>query len=216
MCQVRSPAEWMLQGRAKADSEERGGAHHSQEGEIQLQNVQSSRMLHHLRVLRLLLFASRQGRFGLLTFTCLFWQTRSSRWPEIVFTISICIQQIKGRKDVVSGSAKAQKEEGAVIMRIRNLDRFQICLAACRTSSASVRHENTYKDPFAKHCYAIQPSNSHQRHRRDIVNSLNNNGDSPAVVVTSSSVMMFLTRLSTECHSSYRPALNESSVLTLF
>lgn len=104
---------------------------------------------------------------------------------------------------MVSGSAKAQKAEDAVRTRIRNLDRFQICLAACRTSSASVQHENTYKDPLAKHCYAMQP-NSHQRHQRDVVDSLNNNG-SPAVVVTSSSVVTLLTCSSPECRSSYRP-----------
>ncbi|XP_014477464.1 PREDICTED: LOW QUALITY PROTEIN: UPF0454 protein C12orf49 homolog [Dinoponera quadriceps] len=124
------------------------------------------------------------------------------------YCVSCCLhpgKQIKGRKDVVS--AKAQKEEDAVRTRIRNLDRFQICLAACRTSSASVRHENTYKDPFAKHCYAMQPSNSHPRHRRDVVSSLNNNnGDSPAVVVTFSSVLtLFITHLSPECRSSHRP-----------
>ncbi|XP_011137982.1 UPF0454 protein C12orf49 homolog [Harpegnathos saltator] len=132
------------------------------------------------------------------------------------YCVSCCLhpgKQIKGRKDVVSGSVKAQKEEDAVRTRIRNLDRFQICLAACRTSSASVRHENTYKDPFAKHCYAMQPSNSHQRHRRDVVNSLNNNGDSPAVVVTFSSAVTFLAHLSPKCRSSYRcpaPSSNES------
>lgn len=35
------------------------------------------------------------------------------------------------------------RDQDVVKKRLRNLDRFQICLAACRTSSASVRHENT-------------------------------------------------------------------------
>ncbi|KAL6255049.1 hypothetical protein P5V15_013382 [Pogonomyrmex californicus] len=61
----------------------------------------------------------------------------------------------------------------------------KICLATCRTSSSSVRHENTYKDPLAKHCYISQ------RYQRNI-NSLNNNGDNPAVVVTSFSVVILL------------------------
>lgn len=105
-----------------------------------------------------------------------------------------------------SGSAKMQKNGGR--LRIRNLDRFQICLAVCRTSSLSVQHENTYKDPLAKHCYVSQ-SNS-QRDRRNF-NSLNNNGDNPAVVVTFSSVVMSLTHLSPECHTLYC-SLNESNV----
>lgn len=110
---------------------------------------------------------------------------------------------MKGRK---SGSARMQKDGGR--LRTRNPDRFQICLAICRTSSLSVRHENTYKDPLAKHCYVPQSLNSHRRN----YNSLNNNGDNPAVVVTSSSVVMLLTYLSfPEYYTLYCP-LNESHV----
>lgn len=32
-------------------------------------------------------------------------------------------------------------------------DHFEFCLAKCRTSSQSVHHENSYRDPRAKHCY---------------------------------------------------------------
>ncbi|XP_041456805.1 SREBP regulating gene protein-like isoform X1 [Lytechinus pictus] len=32
-------------------------------------------------------------------------------------------------------------------------DHFELCLTKCRTSSQSVQHENTYRDPDAKHCY---------------------------------------------------------------
>lgn len=126
------------------------------------------------------------------------------------YCVSCCLHpdkqilQMRGRK---SGSARIQKNGGK--QRIRNSDRFKICLAVCRTSSSSVQHENTYKDPLAKHCYVPQPLNS-QRHRRSS-NSLNNNGDSPAVVVTSSSAVMLLTHLSPECHTSYC-SLNESHV----
>ncbi|XP_029158832.1 UPF0454 protein C12orf49 homolog [Nylanderia fulva] len=126
------------------------------------------------------------------------------------YCVSCCLHpdkqilQMRGRK---SGSARMQKNGGK--LRIHNLDRFKICLAVCRTSSSSVQHENTYKDPLAKHCYVSQPLNS-QRHQRSF-NSLNNNGDSPAVVVTSSSVVMLLIHLSPECHTSYCP-LNESHV----
>jgi len=82
---------------------------------------------------------------------------------------------------MLSGSAKVQKDIGRT--PVRNSDRFQICLAVCRTSSSSVRHENIYKDPLAKHCYIPQ------RYRRNI-NSLNNNGDNLAVVDISSSVVV--------------------------
>ncbi|XP_011861630.1 PREDICTED: UPF0454 protein C12orf49 homolog isoform X2 [Vollenhovia emeryi] len=102
------------------------------------------------------------------------------------YCVSCCLhpdKQIRSRKDLLSGSAKIQKDVGKT--PIRNPDRFQFCLASCRTSSSSVRHENTYKDPLAKYCY------NSQRHRRNI-NSLNNNGDNLAVVVTSSSVVTLL------------------------
>uniref|UniRef100_A0A8C9QSC2 SREBP regulating gene protein n=1 Tax=Spermophilus dauricus TaxID=99837 RepID=A0A8C9QSC2_SPEDA len=36
-------------------------------------------------------------------------------------------------------------------------DHFELCLAKCRTSSQSVQHENTYRDPVAKHCYGESP-----------------------------------------------------------
>uniref|UniRef100_A0A131Y979 SREBP regulating gene protein n=1 Tax=Ixodes ricinus TaxID=34613 RepID=A0A131Y979_IXORI len=36
-------------------------------------------------------------------------------------------------------------------------DHFELCLTKCRTSSESVHHENSYRDPSAKHCYADEP-----------------------------------------------------------
>lgn len=36
-------------------------------------------------------------------------------------------------------------------------DHFELCLTKCRTSSDSVHHENSYRDPKAKHCYADEP-----------------------------------------------------------
>ncbi|CAB0001315.1 unnamed protein product [Nesidiocoris tenuis] len=32
-------------------------------------------------------------------------------------------------------------------------DHYELCMAKCRTSSLSVQHENSYRDPSAKHCY---------------------------------------------------------------
>lgn len=36
-------------------------------------------------------------------------------------------------------------------------DHFELCLAKCRTSSQSVQHENSYRDPAAKFCYGENP-----------------------------------------------------------
>uniref|UniRef100_A0A8C1P545 SREBP regulating gene protein n=1 Tax=Cyprinus carpio TaxID=7962 RepID=A0A8C1P545_CYPCA len=36
-------------------------------------------------------------------------------------------------------------------------DHFELCLAKCRTSSQSVQHENTYRNPQAKYCYGESP-----------------------------------------------------------
>ncbi|XP_023684709.1 SREBP regulating gene protein isoform X2 [Paramormyrops kingsleyae] len=36
-------------------------------------------------------------------------------------------------------------------------DHFELCLAKCRTSSQSVQHENTYRNPQAKFCYGESP-----------------------------------------------------------
>jgi len=35
-------------------------------------------------------------------------------------------------------------------------DGFDFCLAKCRTSSLSVQHENSYRDPKTKHCFATE------------------------------------------------------------
>lgn len=120
------------------------------------------------------------------------------------------ILQMRGRKDVSHLTLlKARKDEGEI--RARRADRFQICLAVCRTSSFSMRsvHENTYKDPLAKHCYMSQSLNSHQRRN---INSLNNNDDRRVVGVTSSSVVTSLNHLSPECRLPYPRSPNESHV----
>lgn len=36
-------------------------------------------------------------------------------------------------------------------------DHFELCLTKCRTSSQSVQHENSYRNPRAKHCYGEAP-----------------------------------------------------------
>jgi len=39
-------------------------------------------------------------------------------------------------------------------------DHFELCLTKCRTSSLSVQHENSYKDPEYKYCYKEQSSSN--------------------------------------------------------
>lgn len=94
-----------------------------------------------------------------------------------------------GERERRDGSKGQARNEDVIRPRLRNLDRFQICLATCRTSSASVRHENTYKDPISKHCYS-----QYQRHRRDDNLLKNNNGDNSIVVVTPSSTSQLFIR----------------------
>lgn len=36
-------------------------------------------------------------------------------------------------------------------------DQFELCLSKCRTSSISVQHENTYRDPNNKFCFGEHP-----------------------------------------------------------
>lgn len=40
-------------------------------------------------------------------------------------------------------------------------DLFELCLIKCRTSSASVQHENTYKNHRTKHCYTLMVTVDH-------------------------------------------------------
>ncbi|KAK0174655.1 hypothetical protein PV327_010405 [Microctonus hyperodae] len=106
------------------------------------------------------------------------------------YCVSCCLhpgRQRKPKKDNQGGKVrrenqKTKKIEDVVKLRFRSLDKFQICLAICRTSSASVRHENTYKDPHSKHCYYNSPGNIlHQRTERDLISSNNNKGDNVAI-----------------------------------
>lgn len=46
---------------------------------------------------------------------------------------------------------KATRRQMTIFASVR--DNFELCLAKCRTDSNSVKHENKYKDPKAKHCF---------------------------------------------------------------
>lgn len=86
---------------------------------------------------------------------------------------------------------KSLKIHDTMRQRLRKLDKFQQCLAVCRTSSASVRHENTYKNPKFKYCYTSIGYQyiSGQQNKIRYVNN-NNNGDN--IAVTSSTVKLFI------------------------
>lgn len=52
---------------------------------------------------------------------------------------------------------KATKQNNVLFASVK--DHFELCLAKCRTNSQSVQHENSYRDPRAKHCYGeVAPS----------------------------------------------------------
>lgn len=42
-------------------------------------------------------------------------------------------------------------------------DQFELCMAKCRTDSHSVQHENKYKNPDNKFCYAYIEAHESQR-----------------------------------------------------
>ena len=114
---------------------------------------------------------------------------------------NIKILQVKKRKSLNTDqirkeNLKLKRGEDILKLRLRSLDRFQLCLAACRTSSASVQNENTYRNPNAKHCYILQLPSSHltQRHKRNS-DSLNNNENDLWIAFTSSSEVELLVLL---------------------
>ncbi|CAH1100714.1 unnamed protein product [Psylliodes chrysocephalus] len=64
--------------------------------------------------------------------------------------ISCCLQPDK--KEVLENVlGKASEENNVLFASVA--DHFELCLAKCRTNSESVQHENSYKDPKAKHCF---------------------------------------------------------------
>ncbi|XP_018322182.1 UPF0454 protein C12orf49 homolog [Agrilus planipennis] len=66
------------------------------------------------------------------------------------YCISCCLHPDK--KDMLeSVLGKATEQNNVIFASVA--DHFELCLAKCRTNSQSVQHENSYKDPKAKHCY---------------------------------------------------------------
>ncbi|KAL1497461.1 hypothetical protein ABEB36_008428 [Hypothenemus hampei] len=66
------------------------------------------------------------------------------------YCISCCLHPDK--KDVLEMILKKATEQNNVLFASVS-DHFELCLAKCRTNSQSVQHENSYKDPKAKHCF---------------------------------------------------------------
>nr|CAG4636385.1 EOG090X0AGU [Eubosmina coregoni]SVE69960.1 EOG090X0AGU [Eubosmina coregoni] len=70
------------------------------------------------------------------------------------YCISCCLQPDKKEvlQDVLGKAA------GTLNLLLASVtDHFELCLTKCRTSSQSVQHENSYRNPRAKHCYGEQP-----------------------------------------------------------
>ncbi|KAG8234489.1 hypothetical protein J437_LFUL014609 [Ladona fulva] len=70
------------------------------------------------------------------------------------YCISCCLDPNK--KNILQGVLGKASETFNVLFASVT-DHFELCLAKCRTSSQSVQHENSYRDPRAKHCYGETP-----------------------------------------------------------
>ncbi|XP_076369026.1 SREBP regulating gene protein [Tachypleus tridentatus] len=70
------------------------------------------------------------------------------------YCISCCLQP---DKKVLLQKILGKASEKFNVLLASITDQFELCLTKCRTSSQSVEHENSYKDPKAKHCYGESP-----------------------------------------------------------
>ncbi|XP_014287710.1 SREBP regulating gene protein [Halyomorpha halys] len=66
------------------------------------------------------------------------------------FCVSCCLQPNK--KELLQGVLRRAPSTFHVVFASVT-DHYELCLAKCRTSSLSVQHENSYRDPTAKHCF---------------------------------------------------------------
>lgn len=71
------------------------------------------------------------------------------------YCISCCLHpnQKELLSSVIHGRTPASPPLVSNVVAASLTDHFDFCLAKCRTSSHSVQHENSYRDPKAKHCY---------------------------------------------------------------
>ncbi|XP_063364219.1 SREBP regulating gene protein [Cydia amplana] len=70
------------------------------------------------------------------------------------FCVSCCLDP--GKRDMLELVLSKLSAEENVLFRSLS-DDYELCLTKCRTSSHSVQHENSYKDPTHKHCFGDEP-----------------------------------------------------------
>ncbi|KAL7294180.1 hypothetical protein TKK_0012202 [Trichogramma kaykai] len=116
------------------------------------------------------------------------------------YCVSCCLNsnRIKNKKaspsvSVARESIKYKQGKDILKLRLQSLDGFQLCLSACRTSSASVRQENQYRDPVFKYCYVLQLSDNRLKfkQKRSANAVLNKIGDAGIALTTSSALCSF-------------------------
>ncbi|XP_059050663.1 SREBP regulating gene protein [Achroia grisella] len=66
------------------------------------------------------------------------------------YCVSCCLDP--GKRDMLELVLSKLSAEENVLFRSLT-DDYELCLTKCRTSSHSVLHENSYKDPAHKHCF---------------------------------------------------------------
>ncbi|XP_075977971.1 SREBP regulating gene protein [Anticarsia gemmatalis] len=71
------------------------------------------------------------------------------------FCVSCCLDP--GKRDMLEVVLSKLSTEKNVLFRSLS-DDYELCLTKCRTSSHSVLHENSYKDPIHKHCFGDEPT----------------------------------------------------------
>jgi hypothetical protein len=76
--------------------------------------------------------------------------------------VSCCLEPAK--KPLLSKLISAASNGGfpSNVLYASLTDHYEFCLARCRTSSQSVQHENSYRDPKAKHCFGANAAGGHQ------------------------------------------------------
>ncbi|CAG4965092.1 unnamed protein product [Parnassius apollo] len=70
------------------------------------------------------------------------------------YCVSCCLDPSK--RDMLELVLSKLSAEENVLFRSLT-DDYELCLAKCRTSSHSVLHENSYRDPAHKHCFGDEP-----------------------------------------------------------
>jgi len=83
-------------------------------------------------------------------YSCQDCDTNTQCCQEYEFCISCCLR--KEQRPELQDFLKQAAENNNVLF-VSVSDHFELCLAKCRTSSTSVKHENTYRNKKKKYCY---------------------------------------------------------------